>query len=245
MDAGLSSWHPFDAIRTESHSASLTPNLWRHMRPFFIARVVALLLIPGSLQAQSSADSAGFVIRHGKDTVATERFTRTETQLVGTLNLTGPKATSEHYSAVVAPDATLPMIEVVVREGMDTGSTKPKVLQRARVIFKEDSAAVDEVGPAGLVTRVFGTEDGALPYLNLSFALLEQAVRRARVANRGTQVPFFNLGGGQTLVARLTPLQGDSLRMDIGDTRIHLRFDREGRLVQGRIPVQNLVADRQ
>ena len=215
------------------------------MRLLFTACSLAMFLVPGALRAQSAADSGGFVVRRGSDTVATERFTRTPTQLVGTLNLGGPKHTSEHYSAVVAPDGTLPMIEVVVRQGMDSGSTKAKVLQRARVIFKEDSAAVDEVGQAGLVTRVFGTEEGALPYLNLSFALLEQAVRRAKVANGGSQVPFFNLGGGQTLVARLTPLKGDSLSMDIGDTRIHLRFDRQGRLLQGRIPVQNLVADRQ
>ena len=52
------------------------------------------------------------------------------------------------------------------------------MVQRARVIFKEDSAAVDEVSGQGIETRVFGTQRGAIPYLNISFALLEQAVRR-------------------------------------------------------------------
>jgi hypothetical protein len=94
------------------------------------------------------------------------------------------------------------------------------------------------------VTSVFVTEEGAVPYLNLSFALLEQAVRRARTANGGAQVAFFNLGGGQTLVAKLAPMVGDSLRMDIGDTRIHLKLDQQGRLLGGRIPVQDLVVDR-
>jgi hypothetical protein len=37
----------------------------------------------------------------------------------------------------------------------------------------------------------------------------------------------------------------DSLRLDIGDTRIHLRMDTKGRLLGGRIPGQNLVAERQ
>ena len=78
---------------------------------------------------------------------------------------------------------TLPLIEVTVREGADTGQTKARIVQRARVIFKEDSAAVDEMGDGGIQTRVFGTEAGAIPYLNLSFALLEQAVRRARAAH--------------------------------------------------------------
>jgi hypothetical protein len=174
-----------------------------------------------------------------------EQFTRTATQLKGTLHLRNSSRTSERYSAVVAPDGTLPLIEVTVRDGIDSGAVRAKVRQRARVIFKQDSAAIDEVGESGLVTRVFETEEGAVPYLNLSFALLEQAVRRARVANGGAEVAFFNLGGGQTLVARLAPLRGDSIRMDIGDTRIHLKLDGQGRLLGGRIPVQDVVAERQ
>jgi hypothetical protein len=146
---------------------------------------------------------------------------------------------------VVAPDATLPLIEVTVREGADSGDAKSRVVERARVIFKEDSVAVDQVGNTGLVTRVFKTELGAVPYLNLSFALLEQAVRRARAATGGAQVAFFNLGGGQTLVANLSGIQADSVRLDIGDTRIHLLLDRDGRLMGGRIPVQDVVFDRE
>jgi hypothetical protein len=206
---------------------------------------IALLLgVTGGLRAQEVADSGGFVVRHGRDTVATERFSRTPTRLEGTLTLRNAQRTSERYSAVIAPDATLPMIQVTVREGGDSGAVNARVVQRARVIFKQDSAAVDEVGESGLMTRVIGTEEGAVPYLNLSFALLEQAVRRARAAHGGSQVAFFNLGGGQTLVAKLSGLSPDSLRMDIGDTRIHLLVDREGRLLGGRIPVQDVVVDR-
>lgn len=217
------------------------------IRYFPALPVIAAMYLeaPRAGSAQTATDSGGFIVRHGRDTVATERFTRSATQLKGTLSLRNPGRTSEQYSAVVAPDATLPLIEVTVREGVDSGSVKARIRQRARVIFKEDSAAVDEVGESGLITRVFGTEVGALPYLNLSFALLEQAVRRARAANRGTQVPFFNLGGGQTVIARLTPFGGDSLRMDIGDTRLHLKFDGQGRLLGGRIPVQDVIFERQ
>ena len=205
----------------------------------------AILILggPGLAGAQSPTDSGAFVVRHGNDTVATEYFTRTGTRLEGTLALRNAKRTSERYSAVVAPDATLPLIEVTVREGADTGQAR--IVQRARVIFKEDSAAVDEMGDGGIQTRVFGTEVGAIPYLNLSFALLEQAVRRARAAHGGTQVAFFNLGGGQTLVARISRLGVDSLRLDIGDTRVHLRMDGTGRLLGGRIPMQDVVAERQ
>ena len=202
------------------------------------------LAVPARLSAQTTADSGSFVVRHANDTVAIERFSRTGIKLEGTLALRNPKKTSEHYSAVIAPDATLPLIEVTVRQGVDSGPVKAKVVQRARVIFKEDSAAVDEVGDAGLVTRVFGTKEGAIPYLNLSFALLEQAVRRARRTQRASHLAFFNLGGGQTISARISPLGSDSLKLDIGDIRFHLRVDREGRVLGGRIPSQDLVVER-
>ena len=184
--------------------------------------VLALTLaVPVTLSAQAAGDSGSFVVRHAGDTVAIERFSRTGIKLEGTLALRNPKKTSERYSAVIAPDATLPLIEVTVREGVDSGSAKGKVVQRARVIFKEDSAAVDEISDAGLVTRVFGTEEGA------------------------SQLAFFNLGGGQTLSARMSPLGGDSLQLDIGDIRFHLRVDGKGRVLGGRIPSQNLVVERQ
>jgi hypothetical protein len=207
--------------------------------------ILAFLFLPGSLVAQTSSDSGTFIVRHGGDTVATERFVRTTTKLEGTLALRNKKQTSQRYSAVIAPDVTLPLIEVTVREGVDTGSTKARIVQRARVIFKGDSAAVDEVGDNGLMTRVFGTEEGAIPYLNLSFALLEQAIRKARAAPGASEVPFFNLGGGQTVKARLSPLGSDSLKLDIGDIRYHLRVDGSGRLLGGRIPVQDVVVERQ
>jgi hypothetical protein len=206
--------------------------------------IVLLAAKPGTMSGQGPADSGSFVVRHSGDTVAVEAFTRTPSKLEGSLELRNLKRTSHRYSAVVAPDATLPLIEVTVREGIDSGSNKARVVQRARVIFKEDSAAVDEVGAAGLVTRVFGTEVGAVPYLNLSFALLEQAVRRERRSQGATPLAFFNLGGGQTLKARVSPLGRDSLKIDIGDVRFHLRVDREGRVLGGRIPSQDVVVDR-
>jgi hypothetical protein len=205
-----------------------------------------LLSRPVFLPAQeaATADSGTFVIRRASDTVAVERFTRAPTKLEGTLTLRNSKRTSERYSAVIAPDASIPLIEVTTREGADTGSRGAKVLQRARVIFKEDSVAVDEMSGAGLMTRVFGTQVGAVPYLNLSFALLEQAVRRARANTDRSQVAFFNLGGGQTITARVAGVGSDSLTIDIGDVRYRLKVDGQGRVLGASIPDQNVVVDR-
>ena len=205
---------------------------------------------PGASAAQAApGDSGVFIIRHAGDTVATERFFRTATTLSGTLSIRNTSGTLQAYEAVVAPDASVVLIQVTVRESPDSGraSGPPtgRVVQRARVIFKEDSAAVDDITNQGMQTRIFGTERGAVPYLNLSFALLEQAVRRARAtAPEATQVPFFNLGGGQTLDAKVARLGTDSLTMAIGGVEFHLRVDPSGRVLGGTIPAQQLVAER-
>jgi hypothetical protein len=211
-----------------------------------LALLTASLASGPRLLAQSAvSDSGTFVIRHAGDTVATERFTRTGATLHGTLALRNAKATSQSYEAVVAPDATVPLIDVVVREDQDSGRVKGKVVQRARVIFKEDSAAVDDVTGTGIQTRVFGTERGAVPYLNLSFALLEQAVRRSRAEPAGAAgVPFFNLGGGQTLDGKVSALGSDSLRIAIGTVEFRLRVDGSGRVLGGSIPAQGVLVER-
>lgn len=211
------------------------------------------VLVVGPAAAQTAAptavrpaaDSGTFVIHRAGDTVATERFARTATTLQGTLDIRNARNTSQAYEAVVAPDASVPLIEVTVRESLDSGRVKGKVVQQARVVFKEDSAAVDDISGNGMQTRVFGTERGAVPYLNLSFGLLEQAVRRSRAsAPASGQVPLFNLGGGQTVDAKVSPLGADSLALAIGGVEFHLRVDPAGRVLGGRIPSQQLVADR-
>ena len=223
---------------------------------FTVSPAVPVLPAGAVVLAQSAApqpaardavpgDSGVFIIRHAGDTVATERFSRTATTLQGTLAIRNSKGTLEAYQAVVAPDASVPLIEVTVRESQDSGRTNGKILQRARVIFKEDSAAVDDMGSRGIQTRILGTERGAVPYLNLSFALLEQAVRRSlATAPATTRVPFFNLGGGQTLDAKVSKLGADSLTLMIGNVEFRLRVDPSGRVLGGAIPAQQLVAER-
>jgi hypothetical protein len=208
--------------------------------------VLALLLgsaFPAA--AQSVADSGTFVVRHSGDTVATETFSRQETTIQGTLSLNNSNHTFHRYTAVLAPDASVPMIDVSVREDADSGRVKAKLVQRARVIFKEDSAAVDAIIGQSIETRVFGTEAGAIPYLNMSFALLEQAIRRSRAAGATPgQVPFFNLGGGQTVSGTLKPVGADSMALAIGDVEFRLRVDPQGRVLGGAIPKQDVVVDR-
>ncbi|HEY8258204.1 MAG TPA: hypothetical protein VIG08_11180 [Gemmatimonadales bacterium] len=218
-------------------------------RRLSILLALAAWLAPFVLHAQTAADSGVFIIRHANDTVATERFARTETGIEGTLAVRSTAATSQDYSVVLAPDGSVVKMELTTRADADSGRVKGKVVSRARVIFKEDSAAVDEASDRGLRTYLFGTRRGAIPYLNLSFALLEQAVRQARASGPASQVALFNLGGahsggGQTIRVNVAKLGSDSVTMDIGTVEFHLRVDSDGRLLGGRIPAQNVVVDR-
>ena len=207
------------------------------------AALVLAVVRPAS--AQSVADSGTFLIRHAGATVATEDFQRTPTTLAGTLHLKNSRNTFQRYSLVVAPDASVPMVEVTVREDADSGRFKAKLVQRSRVIFREDSAAVDAVIGQRVETLVLGTSPGAMPYLNMSFAMLEQAVRRSRADGTTAEVPFFNLGGGQTVSGKLSPVGSDSLNLAIGDVIFHLRVDPEGRILGGTIPSQDVRVERQ
>src|SRR5690349_4447301 len=91
----------------------------------------------------TTADTGGFVVLRGRDTVATEQFGRTATELHGMLELSSSAHGTQQYLAVVNPDATVPVVEVTVRMASDSGPTAGRIVQRARVIFKDDSAAVD------------------------------------------------------------------------------------------------------
>ncbi len=211
-------------------------------------------LCAGAAEAQTAApDSGRFIIRHGADTVAVETFGRHDVTLAGTLEI--PKtSTSETFTATIAPDQTIPLVEVIIREppkvlsseGLDVATMphrEPHIVERARAIFRGDSVAVDAMRSSGIATRVFGTQVGALPYVNLSFALLEQALRRA--ATTGGQVPFFNLAGTQTLVATVTRAGADSAQMKFGDVQIDFRLDPQSRILGARIASQNVIVERQ
>lgn len=218
-----------------------------------------LLAAPGTAAAQAAAaapatgqveDSGTFLVRHGADTVATEEFSRSGVALEGRLLFKTQKFLSERYRVIVAPDGTVPLVEVTVRNGPDSGTVQAKFTQRTRVVFRDDSVAVDDMSGRGLKTLVLGTERGAMPYINLSFALLEQAVRRARTLGAsGAEVPFFNLSGtdqqsGQTIRGKVTPVGPDSLAVAIGSVEFRLRVDAEGRLLGGGIPAQQLSVER-
>ncbi|HEX9054895.1 MAG TPA: hypothetical protein VF830_08310 [Gemmatimonadales bacterium] len=219
------------------------------MRAYLL--LLLLLAVPPVLAAQTPEKSV-FLIRRGNDTIATEALSRTPTELTGTITFHRADPVSEWYHAVVGPDATVPLLEVNVRQGVDTGLVKAHVAERTRAIFRGDSVAVDDMTDQGLDTRVLPTHSGALPYLNLSFGLLEQAIRRAAVVGGDSvKVPFFNMNGGArggegvTVVGTVSRIGADSVALELGSVEYRMRVDAGGRLLGGGIAAQGLSFERE
>ncbi len=202
--------------------------------------LLAFLALPAALLAQEEGD---FAVIRGQDTVAVEHFIRQEFELKGSLVRGAPGVGRERvrYRATVVEDGSAPLVDLSAWRSSDPEESPAR--QTARVIFKDDSVAVDDATPTGgLMTRVLPTQRAAIPYLNLSTAWLEQATRRLVAAHSDSlAVPFFNLGGGQTITGSVRRLSGDSAAVRLGAVEFRLQVDATGRILGGAVPSQGLL----
>jgi hypothetical protein len=192
--------------------------------------------------APQAAESAGFVLMRGRDTVALERFERFDVSWKGTLVLPREREIAQQWSAVTGPDGSVPLVEVTVTEKPPEPRMKPRIVTRTRLIVRDDSVAVDQMTSHGLVTRVMATERGARPYLNLSFALIELAVQTTPKVPEAT-IPFFNVDGGQTATGTLRRNPDGSALLSLGSTEIALVLD-DDRIRSAAIASQGLRIER-
>jgi hypothetical protein len=180
------------------------------------------------------------------DTIAVEQFTRQDVELKGHLvRGTGPGTGDRiEYRATTVDDGSAPLVELTAWRSEDPQTAPAR--ETARAIFKDDSVAVDDVSPAsGVMTRLFATQRGAIPYLNLSTAWMEQATRRLAAAHVDSlPVPFFNLGGGQTITGLLRRVAPDSTLVRLGTVEFRFRVDSLGRILGGAVPAQGLLITR-
>jgi hypothetical protein len=216
------------------------------MRPLSPLTVLCTLaaVAPCRLAAQQQA----FAVLRRADTVAVERFERGDPKWSGTLEIyKQPKRQLEVWSVVRAPDRGVALMEVTEKEPPEDAKHKPRVIQEARLIFKEDSVAIDAVTNGGLMTRLYGTKAGVMPYLNLSFAtielLLDEARKLAPPGNSSVTVPLFALAGGETTDARVTFGSGTAA-VQVGGVTIDCALLDDRRIRTATIASQELRAER-
>ena len=209
---------------------------------------LASVCLLSALSSSVSAQQQGFAVLRGADTVAIERFERNEPKWSGTLEIKQqPRSQFEVWSVVRGPERGVVLMEVSEKEAPESAKHKPRIIQEARLIFKDDSVAIDAVTNGGLVTRLYETRRGAMPYLNLSFATVELLLDEARkVQPKGdATVPLalFNLAGGQTADATVS-FSGDGATVLVGKVTIACALLPDGRIRSATIATQDLRAER-
>lgn len=185
-------------------------------------------------RAAQGQTAASFIVLQGSDTIAVENFERSKDRLHGVVEARG--GARGEYTATIAPSELVPRLEILALAPNGQNAS------RGVLTFVGDSAFAD-IGQ-GKVQRV-ATQQGAMPWINLSFAFAEQLIQRARVIGGSpVTIPLFVVQGGRTLPATVTRLGGDSLAVDLSDVVLHVHIDPSGRLLSGALPTQRVTIQR-
>jgi len=214
------------------------------LRPTSLRRAVwcvaalAAASVPAVGQAPAALDtSVAFVLLRGTDTVSVEHVVRTPSRLTGDLNMhTGRRA----YSASLTPAGLIRSLELSAYAPGAPATAAP--VAHAVVAFFGDS--VSAVLGRGKVQRM-ATQRDALPWLNPSFGIVEQIVRRARiVGGAAATIPLFSVQGGITSPATVVRVGSDSVVVSFVDVQLRLHVAPDGTVLGGIIPSQNVVVER-
>lgn len=205
------------------------------------AAAAALLLALAAPAAAQTPESGEWIIRRGGDTIATETYTRTPRRLQAELATRMP-VLRQRADAELAADATVPRLGFTVLPGR-AGEAEPTA--SGTVSFRGDSAFAEVRGAATAPRQRFAPGVGALPYVNLSVALLEQVVRRARaLGGREARVPMLNVAGGNAFTAVVGFPAADSATVEVGPVALRFGVDASGRLLGGCVPSQGITMER-
>ena len=201
-----------------------------------------VVIMAGAIEvAQAQGYNSGFVVRIGNDTIAIERFSRTQQQLQGEL--------------VDRTSQTRRVYQLTLRNGIEPGMLSTRVwrlgsaenappIAQATVEFQGDSAFTQVVIPSTGARRL-GTRAGAVPFVNLSLALTELLTAGARrAATDSVLANIFVLSGGQTVPVGLRRIGRDSLMLGIAGSEMRLQVDPTGRVLGAAVPSQNLTVMR-
>jgi len=197
------------------------------------------LLLAGTAGAQGAAPYT-FRMVLGRDTLTSEVVQRAAGRVdVDMIDKT--TGARWQFGMTLAPDGRVPaMTNAYYR--LAKADTVP--FQRADLTFSADSVTVSISGNVSRVEHL-PTQPGAMPYINPSFAMIEQVVRRARAMGGATDtVPLFMLVGGRTIPAVVDRVGRDSVVIRIGMSAMRAAVGADGALLGAVIPAQHVTVIR-
>lgn len=200
-----------------------------------------LLAWPAAAQAQVAEEYALVVRIGGRDTLSVENITRRpgRVDIDAASNLIG----RVRLGLELGPGET---VNAVALEAWRPGGNPDGAAQQVgRISLRGDSAVAEFTVPAGTPAQRFGTTRGAIPYLNPSFVLIEQIVRRAvAVGGDSVALPVFILQGGSTPTVTVQRRGADSITLAFPGVLLQAKVDERGALLSGGVAAQNLTFER-
>jgi len=191
--------------------------------------------------AATAADRGAFVVRLGVDTLAVESFTRTADQLEVDAAVRTPATVTRHYVVSLSPTGVPTRLQY---DGRRVNNSAPP--SQATVAFGADTAVVDmKLGDSTRTMRM--AAHNAVPFVNLSFAMVELATRLAAAAPTDSiDVTLVPLGAPQTAVLPIKRSGPDSVTIWYFGDPMHARVDRQGRILglEGLSTTQKVLVDR-
>ena len=184
----------------------------------FVHMVVSFPVAP-------QADTAWYVSRIGRDTVAVERVVRTPGRIDGILVTRTPRTGVMAYWAEI--DAAGRIIRAAVEQRMNDGSA-PAVARRNVVGFGQDSLVLEMVRGDSVTRRVVAAPAGTVPLMHpfWSYGFYDHAMRTA-VSRGGDSVAtaFYVIGSPGISNALIVRPSRDSATISwrgVGTLRFHL-----------------------
>lgn len=201
---------------------------------------VGLTLAAGVQAHAQTAEPYTFRMLLNGDTVTSEVVQRTVTRVdVDMIDKT--VGARYQFGLTLAPDGRVLAMQNAFSPL--TNADGPP-LQRATLQFAPDTVVVTISGNVNAVQRL-ATRPGAMPYVNPSFALIEQITRRARaMGGAADTVPMFMVAGGQTIPVVVERVGADSMVIHIGAAVVRAAVGAGGALLGAVIPSQHVVVIR-
>lgn len=211
-----------------------------------LTAALAALVAPAGAAAQpaptlQAGGTATFVVLAGADTLAVERYARTQTILAG--ELAGrQQGVVQSWAIELAPGGGAVRARSSVRRA-GTSDTAPP-LQRMLITLAGDSATLSGNG----AERRIAVPPGALPFVNLSAGVIEQLLRQARAGagaaggagGDAVTIPLLPFGSPQTLPATVRWTGPDSAVISLGGVELRARLGDDGALAGAEVPAQGV-----
>src|SRR5512146_2933865 len=198
-----------------------------------------LSLAAGPLAGQT--ERGAFVVTLGKDTIVVEQYTRTRTTLEGDMLVRAAAVIQRHYTGSLKADGSMARFESTNRN-----LSNPQAPAVHYVVTFGDTTVVDVTRDTTHNQVKVATPNGALPFLNFSYAMYEQYGRRAQATARDT-VATLPMGANSLTMLVVHHPARDSLNVAFaGDAPTLFRVDPSGLIqaVDGRFTTQKVLSTR-